>query len=169
MLDIFSDEMRRNPYAMYDRLRIGSPLLRVPPPFDAWMIFDYAGVKWALNDHETFSSRIPAPRWFIFFVAPQHTKLRGLISQAFTPRMVANLDQRIRELSRRLPDRNIAGSNIERTELDLAADYSIPFAMQVIAGIIGIPLADWTRYRQGSDVIPRLSFTRSGGEEAECA
>jgi cytochrome P450 len=169
MLDIFSDEVRRNPYPLYDRLRIGSPLLRVPPPFNAWMIFDYAGVKWALNDHETFSSRIPAPRWFIFFDAPQHTKLRGLISQAFTPRMVANLDQRIRDLSRELLDRNIAGSNIERSEMDLAADYSIPFAMQVIAGIIGIPLADWTRYRQWSDVILRLSLTRSGGEEAERA
>jgi cytochrome P450 len=61
-------------------------------------------VKWALNDHETFSSRVPAPQWFIFFDPPAHTKLRALISQAFTPRMVANLAGGIREISRRLLD-----------------------------------------------------------------
>jgi cytochrome P450 len=85
MMSLFSGGTRRNPYPFYDRLRTGSPLLRVPPPFDAWMIFDYEGVKWALNDHETFSSRVPAPQWFIFFDPPPHTKLRALISQAFTP------------------------------------------------------------------------------------
>jgi cytochrome P450 len=164
MMNLFSDETRRNPYPLYDQLRTSSPLLRVPPPFNAWMIFDYAGVKWALNDHETFSSHVPAPQWFIFLDPPAHTKLRALISRAFTPRMVANLEPRIRELSRQLLDQTV-----ERGEMDLAADFSIPLAMQVIAGMIGIPLADWTRYKQWSDVILRLSYTRSGGEEAERA
>jgi cytochrome P450 len=163
-MNLFSDDMRRNPYPLYDHLRTSSPLLRVPPPFNAWMIFDYEGVKRALNDHETFSSCVPAPQWFIFFDAPAHTKLRALISQAFTPRMVASLDPRIRELSRHLLDRTI-----ERGEMDLAADFAVPLALQVIAGIIGIPLADWTRYKQWTDVILRLSYTRSGGEEAERA
>jgi len=87
MTDLFSDEMRRNPFALYDQLRSSSPVMKVPPPFDAWMIFDYEGVKRALNEHETFSSCVPAPRhWFIFFDPPQHTKLRALISRAFTPR-----------------------------------------------------------------------------------
>jgi len=164
MMNIFSDEIRRNPYPLYDQLRASSPLLRVPPPFDAWMILDYEGVKWALNDHEIFSSRVPAPKWFIFFDAPAHTKLRALISQAFTSRMVANLEARIRELSRQLLDRPI-----ERGEMDLAADFSVPLAMQVSAGMIGIPLADWAQYRQWSDVILRLSYARSGGAEAELA
>ena len=164
MMDLFSDEMRRNPYPLYDQLRASSPLLRVPPPFNAWMIFDYDGVKWALNDHETFSSRVPAPPWFIFFDPPEHAKLRALISRAFTPRMVANLEPRIRELSRELLDQTS-----ERGEMDLAAAFSVPLAMQVIAGMIGIPPADWTRYKRWSDAILRLSYTRSGGEEAERA
>src|SRR5262245_4474241 len=92
-MNLFSVEIRRNPYPVYDQLRAASPLLLVPPPFDAWMIFDYDSVKWALNDHETFSSRVPAPRnWFILFDPPAHTKLRVLISRAFTPRMIANLE-----------------------------------------------------------------------------
>src|SRR5580704_15230439 len=119
MIDLFSDEMRRNPYPLYDQLRINSPLLHVPPPFNAWMIFDYEGVKWALNDHETFSSNVPAPQWFIFFDPPAHTKLRALVSQAFTPRMIASLDGRIRELSRQLLDQTI-----ERGGMDLAGEFS---------------------------------------------
>jgi cytochrome P450 len=78
--------------------------------------------------------------------------------------MVASLEPGIRKLSRQLLDQII-----ERSEIDLAEDFSVPLAMKVIAGMIGIPLADWTRYRRWSDVILRLSYTRSGGEEAESA
>jgi cytochrome P450 len=107
MFDFFSDEMRRNPYPVYDKLRDASPVIQIPPPFDAWMIFDFEGVKRALSDHDTFSSRVPGPQnWFLFFDPPSHTKLRALISRAFTPRSVASLEPRIRELSRQLLDRS---------------------------------------------------------------
>ena len=72
--------------------------------------------------------------------------------------MIANLEPRIRKLSRELLDQAI-----QRGEMDLAADFSIPLPMQVIAGTIGIPAADWSLYRQWSDVILRLSYARSGG------
>src|SRR5258706_168820 len=90
MPDFFSDDARRNPFPLYDRARRTSPVVHVPPPFDGWLIFDYASVKQALTDHATFSSRVPAPRWFVFFDPPLHTKLRGLISRAFTPRGIAH-------------------------------------------------------------------------------
>jgi hypothetical protein len=45
MPNLFSDEVRRNPYPNYDQLRHVSPVLRIPPPFDAGMILDYDGVK----------------------------------------------------------------------------------------------------------------------------
>ena len=61
MVDIFSNDARRNPYPLYDQARAASPVLKVPPPFDAWLIFDYDGVKRALHDHEVFSSAVPAP------------------------------------------------------------------------------------------------------------
>src|SRR5258708_191088 len=104
-MDIFSDDNRRNPYPLYAQMRTSAPVFRVPPPFDAWMIFDYDGVMRALADHESFSNRVPAPgNWFIFKAPPQHTKLRALISRAFTPRIITNLEPRIRELSRTLLD-----------------------------------------------------------------
>ena len=47
--------MRRNPFPAYEQMRSQSPVLHVPP-LDLWMIFDYDGVKRALNDHEAFGS-----------------------------------------------------------------------------------------------------------------
>jgi len=162
MTDIFSDEMRRNPYPIYDRLRGACPVFRVPQPFDAWLILDYEGVKRALSDHDAFSSAVPAPRnWFLFMDPPRHTKLRGLISKAFTPRVVANLEPRIRALSRGLLDR-AAG----RGEMDLAEEYAVPLPMRVIAEMIGIPGEDWPRFKRWSDGILKISYTRSGGAEA---
>jgi cytochrome P450 len=162
MPDLFSDEMRRDPFAVYDQLRSNSPAFKVPPPFDAWMIFDYDGVKRALNDHETFSSCVPAPRhWFIFLDPPQHTKLRALISRAFTSRVASALEARVQTISSNLLD-----SILDRGEIDLAADFAVPLPMMVIAELIGIPSADWERFSRWSNVILRLSYTRSGGEEA---
>src|SRR6185503_20041420 len=167
MMDLFSEDMRRNPYAAYDRMRSGSPVFHLPP-FDLWMIFDFEGVKRALFDHDAFSSDLShAPgngnpgEWFIFFDPPRHTKLRAHISKAFTPRVVANLEPRIRELSRQLLDQTI-----ERGEMDLAADFSVPLPMLVIAEMIGVPVGDWPRYKRWSDVILEIANTFSKDEEA---
>ena len=164
-MDVFSDDNRRDPFPLYDLFRGASPVVRVPPPFDAWMVLDYDGVRRVLADPATFSSRVPAPKnWFIFYDAPEHTKQRGLIARAFTPRVIAGLEGHIRELSRSLLDRVVG-----RGEMDLAAEYAVPLPMKVIAELIGIPAADWPRFRRWSDVILTLSYTRSGGPEAEAA
>lgn len=162
MIDVFSDDARRNPYPLYEQLRRHSPVLYVPPPFDGWLIFDYDGAKRALNDPECFSSRVPAPRhWFIFFDPPAHSKLRGLISRAFTPKSIAALESYIRELCCELLDAALA-----RVEFDIAAEFSAPLPMKVIARMIGIPPADWARFKGWSDSILKLSYARSGPEEA---
>ncbi len=165
VMDLFSDAVRRDPYPVYDLVRPTSPLLRVPPPFNAWLIFDYDGARRALSDHDTFSSGVPGPRnWFIFFDPPRHTKLRGLIARAFPPRAVANLEPRIRALSRQLLD-----AAVGRGEMDLATEYAVPLPMKVISGMIGIPDEDWPRFTRWSDGILRISYGRSGGEEAAAA
>src|SRR5215472_8605194 len=134
-MNLFSDEVRRNPYQVYDQLRVSSPVLRVPPPFNGWMVFDYETVKWVLNDHQTFSSQVPAPKnWFNFYDPPAHSKLRALISRAFTPRVISNLEPRIRQLSAGLLD-----AFADRGEADFAVEYAVPLPMRVIAGMIGIP------------------------------
>jgi cytochrome P450 len=166
-MHLFSDDMRRNPYPAYDQLRSRSPVFHLPP-FDLWMIFDFEGVKRALVDHGAFSSdlsHVPGHgnpgEWFLFFDPPRHSKLRALISKAFTPRVVANLEPRIRELSRQLLDQTI-----ERGAMDLAADFAVPLPMLVIAEMLGVPPADWPQYKRWSDVILKIANTISRDEAA---
>ncbi|KYG08141.1 cytochrome [Sorangium cellulosum] len=164
-MNLFPDEMRRDPYPLYEQMRSSSPALHIAP-FDLWMIFDYDGVKRALTDHDAFSSAVTpptgkAPEWIVFSDPPRHTKLRGIVQRAFTPRSIAGLEPRIRELSRELLDQRI-----EHGTMDLAADYAGPLPTMVIAEMIGIPAEDRARFMRWSEAIVNLSHTLSGGEEA---
>jgi cytochrome P450 len=158
-MNLFSDEVRRNPYPAYDQIRGISPVIREPQS-GLWMILDYEGVKRALADHDCFSSRY-GPEWLIFTDPSRHTKLKGLISQAFTPRSIAALEPRIEQLSAALLD-----EVIERGEMDLAADYAIPLPMIVIAEMLGIPPAERERFKRWSDVILNMSYTIAGSRDA---
>ncbi len=167
-MDFFSPEIRRNPFPLYDRLRAAAPLLH-EPNFDAWMIFDYAGAKQALTDHDRFSSSMFAagrrnPDWMIFLDPPRQSKLRGLISRAFTPKAIAELAPRIRELSRELLDKVS-----DRGEMDVAGEFATPLPMIVISEMIGVPSEEWPRFRHWSDVILKLSHTISAGSAAAAA
>ena len=168
MIDFFSDEVRRNPFSLYDRIRAESPVLH-DPQSNLWMIFDYAGVKRALTDHQAFSSSmLPAgrrnPQWIIFFDPPQQTRLRALISRAFTPRAVADMEPRIRAIATDLLDQQI-----QKSEMDFAAAFAIPLPMMVIAEMIGIPSDDWPRFRRWSDAILKLSYSISANAQASSA
>jgi cytochrome P450 len=111
-----------------------------------------------LTDHATFSSAY-GPDWIVFTDPPRHTKLRALISRAFTPRSIANLEPRIREISRGLLEQVI-----ERGEMDLAADFSVPLPMAVIAEMLGIPPGDRPKFVRWNDAILDLSYTIPGGK-----
>src|SRR5689334_18643869 len=167
MFDLFSDDVRRNPFPIYDQLRATAPVFREPRS-GLWVILDYDGVKRALGDQEAFSSdhaataQHPVPPWLVFMDPPRHTKLRALISRAFTPRVVAGIEPRIRELSRELLAAAMARAAMNGGVMDLAADYAIPLPMMVIARMIGIPAHDWARFRRWSDAILRLSYTVRG-------
>jgi len=163
MLDLFTDDVRRNPFPLYAQMRSAAPALHVPP-LDMWILFDYEGVKRVLHDHETFSSVVntqmaQTPDWLVFSDPPRHTKLRNIIQRAFTPRSITSLEPRIRELSRELLD-----GVIERGSMDLVKDYAEPLPTMVIAEMIGIPIADRARFVRWSEIILNLSYTISGGE-----
>lgn len=158
MIDLFSAETRRNPYPLYDQLRGAAPVFQEPRS-GHWMLFDYESVKRALNDADAFSS-VVAPgasrtsKWLIFSDPPRHTRLRGLVTRAFTPRAVAALEPRIRELSRGLLD-----GATERGEMDLVADYAVPLPLMVIAEMLGAPVADLPRFRRWTDAMVAIAHT----------
>lgn len=158
---LFTDEMRRNPYPMYQTLRAGSPVFQMPGS-DLWLILDHDGVRRALTDHETFSSSVSATQghgfeWLLFMDPPRHTQLRAILSRAFTPRSIAELEPRVRELSRALLD-----PLVERGEMDLCADYAAPLPLMVIAEMIGLPASDWPRLARWGETIMGLALTIVG-------
>jgi cytochrome P450 len=134
------------------------------------MVLDYPDVKRALSDHDAFSANVAPSRgerfeWLLFMDPPRHTHLRAIVSRAFTPRSIANLEPRIRALSGELLDRVIA-----RGEMDLAADYAVPLPLMVIAEMIGLPAAGWQRLPRWSEAIVNLGVTVVGTpEEAKAA
>jgi cytochrome P450 len=165
MMNFLSDDLRRDPYPLYEQVRSSSPLLHEPQS-GMWLVFDYESVKRVLNDHEAFSSIVTpptgkAPDWLVFSDPPRHTKLRGIIMRAFTPRSIASLEPRIRKLSRELLD-----PVIERGQMDLAVDYSNLLPTMVIAEMIGIPVEDRARFLRWGETIMNLSYAIAGGEEA---
>src|SRR3569832_1834042 len=138
MMNIFSDDVRRNPYPLYAELRSTTPVLRVPQS-EMWLLLDYESVKRALHDHDAFSSSAvaetgKAPDWLVFLDPPMHTQLRATILRALTPRSIASLEPRVQELSRTL-----LNQNIERGELDLVTDYAGPLPTMIIAVLLGLP------------------------------
>jgi cytochrome P450 len=168
MMELFSEEMRRDPFPVYERLRERSPVFH-DPRLGAWLLLDYEGVKRAMNDHEAFGSGVAPPesrpgKWFIFADPPRHTRLRALVMRGFTPRSVAGLEPRIRELARGLLD-----ASAERGEMDVVGDFAVPLPLMVIAEMLGAPRAEWPRLRWWSDCVVGLIDTLRGGAEAEAA
>jgi len=125
-----------------------------------WEIFGYAEVERVLSDPRAFSSDfsdiMPAQRDFDLFARgnfvrmdpPRHRKLRGLVSQAFTPRIVHGLAPRIAQLTAGLLDK--LGS-AERFDLVDALAYPLPVI--VIAELLGIPVADRAIFRQWAETL----------------
>ena len=167
MIDMFSDAVRRDPFPLYAKLRAASSVFQVPGTA-MWMLLDYASVKRALTDTEAFSSAPhtpsgPSPDWMIFNDAPRHTRLRGLILRAFTPRAIAALEPRITDISSGLITAAVA-----KGEFDLIADVAGPLPVTVIAEILGIPTHDRDRYLAWVDAISGLAEV-IGGARLEAA
>ena len=77
---------------------------------------------------------------------PQHTFFRSLVQQAFTPKAIAAMSDRIEQLSHSLLD-EVA----DRHEWDLHDDYAFPLPVIVIAGMLGVPESDIHRFKDWSD------------------
>jgi cytochrome P450 len=153
-MNLFADELRRDPYPAYAALRAASPLFREPRT-GLSLVLDYDGVRRVLSEHESFSSRHGPADWMIFQDPPRHTKLRALVSKAFTPRSVAMLEPRIAHIARELLDAVITRGG---DTMDVASDFAVPLPMRVIAEMLGLPPADHVKFMRWNDVILRMSY-----------
>ncbi|MGH9006729.1 MAG: cytochrome P450 [Acidimicrobiales bacterium] len=89
-------------------------------------------------------------RPFLFRDPPEHTRLRGIVSKAFTPRMVDALRPRIEQLVEELVD-----EACERGEMDAVRDFAYPLPIQVICEMLAIPAADRGKFSEWSSVLAR--------------
>ena len=145
-----SDSVRNNPYEKYAELRSKDPIHRMRL-INAWVLTRYEDVDMVLRDHRRFSNHDDDDREFrsmLFHDPPDHTRLRSLVSRAFTPRSVAELEPRIRRVVQELLD-DMEG----RDRFDLISDFAFPLPVTVIAEMLGVPAQDIDRFRDWSNDI----------------
>lgn len=127
------------------------------PGTGSWNVFRYQDAATVLGDHRTFSSdfssvfpdRAELTEGSILAQdPPRHHQLRSLVSQAFTPRAVADLAPRVARLAGELLDR---GSGRDRVEL--VGDLAHPLPVIVIAELLGVPAEDRPRFKAWADAL----------------
>jgi cytochrome P450 len=123
-----------------------------------WQVLGHPEVSRVLSDPAVFSSDLTALQPdqddfalfqrgnFVRMDPPQHRKLRTLVSQAFTPRVVAGLEPRIAVVATQLLD-----EVDERFDLIDALAYPLPVI--VIAELLGIPTSDRRLFRTWADAL----------------
>jgi cytochrome P450 len=143
-------EVHADPYPHYRRLREEDPVHR--SLLDFWVISRYADVSALLRDprlgHELEGSMDGAS--MLFRDPPAHTRLRSLVSRAFTPRMLERFRARIR---------TIVGESVDRARqtgrMDVIADLAFPLPATVISEMLGLPVEDHAQCRRWAGALTR--------------
>lgn len=149
-----SPAQRLDPHAFYARMRRERPIAR-DEETGFWGVYRHADARAVLSDPATFSSdrsrrlgrELVRPN-ILSMDPPRHHKLRALLTRAFTPRAVAELEPRIRAIAHDLLDRVV-----DRQQLELVADFAYPLPVMVIAEMLGVPAEDRPRFKRWADGI----------------
>jgi len=161
---LFGSEMLADPYPFYRRLREAHPVLRMAE-LDAWIVTSYESVNAALRNPQLSSDRFPRLRQrlasrgldslaedrvrsMIHMDPPDHTRLRGLVNKAFTPKTVEAMAGHIQEIIASLLD--VVKS---RGRMDIIEDFAYPLPVTVIAEMLGVPAEDRARFKHWSDEV----------------
>ena len=153
LYQLYDPGVLANPYPLYHRLRAEDPV-HWDPFLHAWVVTRYDDVVRVLLEFS--AHRTPTPeqltaiglaelspiaqvmvKQMLFMDPPAHTRLRGLCSQAFTPRRVELLRSHIQDIADRLIDDVLpAGA------MDIMADFAAPLPAIVTAEMFGVPTSD---------------------------
>jgi cytochrome P450 len=162
-----SPDFIRNPYPFYEQLRTRAPML--PSPFGGVLVSRHADVTAVLKDRRfdkdfvnRTSRRLGADalaepvyrsmrHWMLVQDPPDHTRLRGLVTKAFTARRVADMRPRIKVLVDEQLDR-VA----EKGEMDVMRDLAHRLPVIVICDMLGIPEEHRAPFLAGSNVNGRI-------------
>lgn len=151
---LLDPEVLANPYPLYHRLRSEDPV-HWDPYLHAWVVTRYADVQTVF--HRFSANRTPTPeqltalglsaltplaqvmvQQMLFLDPPQHGRVRGLASKAFTARRVESLRSHIQDITNSLLD-----AVQDRGSMDIIADLAYPLPAIVTAEMLGVPASDW--------------------------
>jgi cytochrome P450 len=177
-VDLTGAAFRADPYPTYARWRAETPVCRANLPFKqtGWLVTRYDDAVTVLKDPRFINDRVraqtpeqaarmpwipalfkPLERSMLNMDEPDHTRLRGLVHKAFTPRLVANMLGRIQTLTEELLDAVQA-----RGRMDLIRDYALPLPTTVIAELMGVPVQDRHKFHRWSNALISTSGSTWG-------
>ena len=173
-LDFKTPQFLDNPYAVYHALRDHDPVFL--SPWGDWYLTRYADVTKVLSG-KRFSRESPAganpmsadlreptsiermfSRFMIFLDPPAHTRLRGLLGRAFTPKVIQGLRPQIQSLTDQLLDdaaQGAAQDAAQSSTFDLVAELSYPLPVIVISRMLGVPEEDYELLKDWSGKLTR--------------
>jgi cytochrome P450 len=150
---LLDPEVLANPYPLYERLREEAPV-HWDPYLHAWVVTRYEDVSLVLKKY--LAARTPDPerlealgmgeltpiaalmvRQMLFLDPPEHRRVRGLASAAFTPRRVAHLREHIGQIAEELVDAQVGAGTF-----DVMDAIATPLPAIVTAEMLGVPTAD---------------------------
>jgi cytochrome P450 len=155
-LDPFAPEIRANPYPTYERMREHGRVVWSPDGVP--MLTGYDDIVAILRDHERWSNDGTKSKYadrpddvdlgggllgainarpMLFTDPPDHTRLRGLVNKAFTPRAVERLRPRMEAIVDELLD-EVAGAGT----MDIIEHVAYPLPVVIIAELLGVPASD---------------------------
>jgi cytochrome P450 len=159
-------QIRANPYPLYHRIRSKEPV-HWDEPLQTWVLTGYSDIVWVLRDKRfskaqgiaAASSRLSGTekesakpvfdlysKQMLFADAPYHSRLRGLVSKAFTPRTVTQMGPYIQQLVDELLD-----AVQEKGRMDAIADFGLLLPCTVIMEMLGLPEEDRRQFKEWSD------------------
>ena len=163
MVELFNPyeyAFHEDPYPTYARLRAEAPVYR-NEQFDFWALSRHADILQAFRDVGSYSNAYgvsldpaafgPDAHKTMSFLAldpPDHTRMRTLVNKAFSPRTVARLEERIRQITVEHLD-----PAIEQGTFDFIADFAGKVPMDVISELIGVPRSDRAELRRLADLV----------------
>jgi cytochrome P450 len=171
--DLLAPEVVADPYPYFARLREEDPV-HWNERSRAWLLTRYGDIVAALRDPRLSADRVseyftaglgpqdrvlmtPAfevlARWMVFRDPPDHTRLRGLVRQAFTVRAIEMLRPRIQQVVDELLD-----GLQEAGRADLVARFAQPLPAIVIAGMLGVPATDLDLFTGWSAELSSILF-----------
>lgn len=154
-----------NPFPFYEMGRQMSPLF--VPNMGIWMAFKYDECLEILRDNTAWSSMGPLAQnaddpkpSMLGSDPPRHTRLRAMVTQAFTPKMVEQLEPRLRQIAGELLD-----AVIDKGECDLVDTLTYPLPVIAIAEILGVEPEKRESFKRWSDEVVATLGGPAGGQE----